>query len=74
MDMPLPESMSVMGIPTMIKVAFISVEQHIGSWWWELLQESMKLAGEEERALAIANNSYHQGVPAITVLVDGRWC
>ena len=34
----------------------------------------MKITGEEERALAIANNSYHQGVPAITVIVDGGWC
>ena len=71
---PLSESMPVMGISTMTKAAFISAEQHIGSWWWELLQESMKIAGEEDRALAIANNSYHQGVPAITVIVDGRWC
>ena len=71
---PLSDSMSVMGISTMTKAAFISAEQRIGSWWWELLQESMKIAGEEERALAIANNSYHQGVPAITVIVDGGWC
>ena len=33
----------------------------------------MTLAGEEEREIAIANNSYHQGVPAVTVIVDGGW-
>ena len=34
----------------------------------------MKSAGEEERTLAISQNRYHQGVPAITVILDGRWC
>ena len=34
----------------------------------------MKQAGAEEQALAISNNQYHQGVPAITVIVDGGWC
>ena len=30
-------------------------------------------AGEEEKALAIANNEYRDGIPAITVLCDGGW-
>ena len=33
----------------------------------------MTSAGKEEREIAIANNSYHQGVPAIKVIVDGGW-
>lgn len=33
----------------------------------------MKLAGEEEKAIAIAQNRYHQGIQAITVIVDGGW-
>ena len=28
-------------------------------------------AGREERWLAIANGSYHEGVPAITIIVEG---
>ena len=36
-------------------------------------EESMKEAGREERRLAIENDQYHQGVPAITVVVDGGW-
>jgi len=31
----------------------------------------MKEAGEEERQLAIERGGYHQGVPAITVILDG---
>lgn len=31
-------------------------------------------AGREEKQLAIERGDYHQGVPAITVVVDGGWC
>ena len=31
-------------------------------------------AGREEKRLAEENRGYHQGVPAITVIVDGGWC
>ena len=33
----------------------------------------MLAAGKIERELAIQKNSYHQGVPAITVIVDACW-
>ena len=33
----------------------------------------MKLAGEEERTLAISQNRYHQDVPTVTVILDGGW-
>ena len=56
---PLSEAMAVMGVPTMTKVSFISIERHNGEWWWELLQESMQAAGEEEKHIAIASNSFH---------------
>ena len=34
-----------------------------------------KRAGDEEKAIAIANGRYHQGVPTITdtVTIDGGW-
>ena len=70
---PLSEAMAVMGLLTMTKASFVSTERHIGEWWWELLQESMQAAGEEERNMAIANNSFHQNVPTITVIIDGGW-
>ena len=34
----------------------------------------MLAAGKKEKQLAIKNKQYHQGIPAITVIVDGRWC
>ena len=41
--------------------------------WWDSLELSMKEAAEEEKKLAIAQGSYHEDVPAITVIVDGGW-
>ena len=38
-----------------------------------MLCESMKKAGEEERQLAVQRGDFHQDVPAISVIVDGRW-
>ena len=70
---PLEESMAVLGVPTMTKRSFIAAEKRIGAWWTTLLEESMKLAGQEEREKAIARNSFFQGDPAITVILDGGW-
>ena len=70
---PLTESMAVLGVPSLTKKAFISIEKRIGEWWWALFEDSMKEAGNEERSIAIANGRYHQGVPAITVIIDGGW-
>ena len=69
----LQETMSVLGLPAMTKKSFMATERRIGEWWWNHLQESMKSAGEKEKAIAISQNRYHQGVPAITVIVDGGW-
>ena len=33
----------------------------------------MQAASEEERNIVIANNSFYQNVPAITVTLDGEW-
>ena len=70
---PLRESMSVMGIPVMSEKTFMRTERAIGEWWEQRLKDSMLEAGREERLLAIENGSYHEGVPAITVIVDGGW-
>ena len=51
----------------------MTIEKRIGQWWWDLFEESMKQAGDEEKAIAITNGRYHQGVPAITVIIDGGW-
>ena len=36
-------------------------------------EESMQQAGIEEKAIVTSNERYHQGIPAITVIIDGGW-
>ena len=69
----LAEIMAVLGVPVMTKKTFIATEQAIDDIWWQSLNESMKEAAEEEKNLAVAKNSYHDGVPAISVIVDAGW-
>lgn len=69
----LEESLGTLGIPVMNKSQFISTERAIGEHWWQKLVESMAQAGREERELAVKRGDYHEGVPAITVVVDGGW-
>ena len=48
---PLTESMAVLGIPSLTKKAFMTIEKRIGQWWWALFEESMQQAGAEEKPL-----------------------
>ena len=67
----LTNSMSVLGVPVMSKGSFTPTEADIGEWWSKKLKESMIEAGKQEKILAEENGDYHQGVPSITVIVDG---
>ena len=49
----LQESVSVLGVHTMSKNSFMATECAVGKWWWDMLEQSMKAAGEEERRIAI---------------------
>ena len=69
----LAETMAVLEVPVMSKRSFMHTERQIGEWWGEELQKSIGEAGIEEKRLAIERGDYHQGVPAITVTVDGGW-
>ncbi len=69
----LEESMSVMGVPVMTKSSFIRSECGIGEQWRRSLIDSMAEAGREEKRLAEERGDFHEGVPAITVVVDGGW-
>ena len=69
----LEETMSVFGVPVMTKTSFIETEKDIGELWKKELKKSMLQAGREEKQLAIEKKSFHEDVPAITVIVDGGW-
>ena len=69
----LQETMGVLGVPVMSAKNFIHTERDIGEWWREQLQEVMVEAGKQEKELAEKRGDFHEGVPAITVVVDGGW-
>lgn len=69
----LQDTMSVLGVPVMSKTAFIQTERDIGEVWEREMEKAMLDAGKEEKRLAEQRGDYHQGVPAITVIVDGGW-
>ena len=69
----LEETMGVSAVPVMTSNSFIATERNIGEAWRVRLQDSMAESGREEKRLAEEWGQYHEGVPAITVIVDGGW-
>ena len=65
--------MGTLGIPVTSKNSFTRTERDVGRWWKDQLEQSMLEAGKEEKRLAEERGDYHEGVPAITVIVDGGW-
>ena len=55
----------------MTKKSFVATEKALGRSWRESLEESMKEAAGEEKRNAIERGSFHEGVPALAVIVDG---
>ena len=52
---------------------YTKTEQFLSDTIRDLLAETMTAAGEKEGKLAVEKGHYHQGVAAITVVVDGGW-
>ena len=69
----LQDSMSMLQVPAMSKTAFIQTERDIGEVWEREMKKAMLEAGKEEKRSAEQRGDYHQGVPAITAIVDGGW-
>ena len=69
----LEEQFACLQIPSVTKATFIQLERHLGTVFEQLVSDNLLTTGKEERDLAIANGQYHNGVPAITVVVDGGW-
>lgn len=69
----LNETAAALDLPGMSKNTFTSIETQIGKAWEAQLAEEIIKAGEEEKQLAIAANDFFEGIPAISVTVDGGW-
>ena len=68
----LEEQLTCLQIPSVTKATLIQLERHLGTVFEQIVSDNLLAAGKE-RDLAIANDEYHCGVPAITVVVDGGW-
>jgi len=64
----LDEVMCTVGV---LSISKPDVERLLGSAFEEYLNELMLEAGRERREFSVQNNRYHEGIPAITVVVDG---
>ena len=62
---PLKETMSALRVPVMNSFS----KQRDREWWTKRLQQVILEAGKEKKRLLQERNNYHQGVPAITVLL-----
>ena len=65
--------LAMMDVPGMHRKMFTEMEEFIGSEMMEQLSDSMRQAADEEKENAISSGRFHQGVPSITVVVDGGW-
>ncbi len=69
----LNEQMATLGMPGLQRSSYSKIEEKIGQWWKKVLQEEMLAAGMEERKLAEEAGDFHEGIPAITVIIDAGW-
>uniref|UniRef100_A0A1X7VKT8 Mutator-like transposase domain-containing protein n=1 Tax=Amphimedon queenslandica TaxID=400682 RepID=A0A1X7VKT8_AMPQE len=69
----LNQTLAVLGVPGMNKKLYSKTENYIRSEMGKQLVQSMSDAAKAEKAHAFATGSYHQGVPAVKVVVDGGW-
>ena len=66
-------SVTPMNVRRMPKKLYTATERFLSDCLHQLLTEKIITAGEEEKRLAEARGDFHQGIPAITVVVDGGW-
>ena len=66
-------TLACLDVPGMHKRMFSATKSLLGKEMAALLATSMETVAVEERDHAIAINRLHQGIPAITVVVDGGW-
>ena len=69
----LNETAAVLNLPGMSKNTFISIEAQIGQAWEAQLTEEIKKAGEQLKKIATEKQDTFEGVPAISVTIDGGW-
>ena len=70
----LNSTLALMDVPGMQKRMYTDTEKFLGTKMCTYLAQSMQKVAEEKKRHAIKTNSFHQeGIPSMTVVVDGGW-
>ena len=69
----LKEQLACIQVPSLSSPTFINLERTMGAAFEDTVGKQLLAAGQVERRMAIAQGNYHNGVPAITVVVDAGW-
>lgn len=70
----LEELCATMDIPCMTSATYLSNQSRIGEKIHQIAEEVMKIAGQEERKLAIEHKEFDtDGTPMCAVVADGQW-
>ena len=69
----LKEQLACIQVPSLSGPSFIDLERTMGTAFEGIVSKQLLTAGQVEKRLAIERGSYHNGVPAITVVVDAGW-
>ncbi|KAJ8673527.1 hypothetical protein QAD02_005437 [Eretmocerus hayati] len=69
----LRQVLAALDVPCMSDRTYRNQRLRLMQFMLEASEESMKLAIEEEKRLAILNGDVINGIPFITVIVDGSW-
>ena len=66
------EQFACVQVPSLSCRSFIQIECSLGTAFETMVGENLLIAGQQKQ-LVIQQENYHDGVPAITVIVDGGW-
>ena len=69
----LKEQLVCIQVPSLSTPSFINLERTMGTTFEAIVSTRLLTAGQMEKQLAIGQGNYHNGVPAITVVVDAGW-
>ena len=53
--------------------SFIQMEHDLGTAFEAMVGKNLLIASQKEKQLVIEQENYHNGIPAIAVVVDGGW-
>ena len=69
----LEEQLSCVTVPALARKSFMHLECSLSTLFEATVSQQLLSAGKQERELAVLNGCYHNGVPAITLVVDTEW-